>query len=204
VTARPGPGGRNGPLALLIVDGDNFLHEIRGRRDEGGMAWLLPRLTAWRPNGLHVVVALDGHAAPGLSLRQRGGRGVDIRHAGGRSADDLIVELLSARPYAERTRTVVVTRDRHLASRVREAYGVVHANTWLLERLEGPSTAPGSESGGAAARIGRGRPGRTVSPAPDRDELERDAPEREPWQPGRGATRKRGNPRRAARAGRRR
>ena len=52
-------------IDLLLIDGDNLLHDVRGSRDEGGVAWLLPRLSGWRPSHLRIVVGLDGHAAPG-------------------------------------------------------------------------------------------------------------------------------------------
>ena len=34
----------------VIIDGDNLLHAVRGSRDAGGVAWLLPRLRAWLPS----------------------------------------------------------------------------------------------------------------------------------------------------------
>ena len=74
-------------LELLLVDGDNLLHAVRGRRDEGGTAWLLPRLARWRPERLRVIVVLDGHPAPGEPMRQRA-LGIELHHAGSRSADD--------------------------------------------------------------------------------------------------------------------
>jgi hypothetical protein len=48
-------------IDLLLVDGDNLLHTARGRRDDGGVSWLLPELARWRRDVMRVVVALDGH-----------------------------------------------------------------------------------------------------------------------------------------------
>ena len=62
---------------LLLIDGDNLLHDVRGSRDEGGVAWLLPRLASWRPLHLRIVVGLDGHAAPGEASRTRATRGIE-------------------------------------------------------------------------------------------------------------------------------
>ena len=72
-------------VALLLVDGDNLLHAVRGGRDDGGVAWLLPRLSRWRPAGTRVVVALDGHPAHGESSRRRVATGIEFHHAGTRS-----------------------------------------------------------------------------------------------------------------------
>jgi hypothetical protein len=186
-------------LHLLLVDGDNLLHAVRGSRDDLGVAWLLPRLARWRPPGLRIVVALDGHAAPGESPRGRVGSGIEFRHAGARSADDLIIELLVQQPFTERAGVGVVTRDHGLAERVRRGGGLTRSLDWLVARLEDPaSSTRGGAAPVAAGNIGQGRPvSREAAPG-------REDEERTPWKPGRGATRKRGNPRRDAKATRRR
>jgi predicted RNA-binding protein with PIN domain len=184
-----------GDLELLLIDGDNLLHAVRGRRDQGGTAWLLPRLARWRPGGLRVVVVLDGHPAPGEPLRQRA-HGVEILHAGSRSADDVIVERLSERPYAERTQTAVVTRDRALRERVAATRGQTRSTDWLLRQLN-TAQRPVDKPGGDQAPVGIGR-GRVAGPAPG-GPADLESTGRTPWRPGRGATRKRGNPSRGAR-----
>ena len=73
-------------LDLLLIDGDNLLHDVRGARDEGGVAWLLPRLSGWRPAHLRIVLGLDGHPAPGEANRSRVTRGIEFHHSGRRSA----------------------------------------------------------------------------------------------------------------------
>ncbi len=101
--ARVTPPPKPADIDLLLVDGDNLLHEARGRRDDGGTGWLLPELARWRPPGMRVVVALDGHPAPGEPSRGRAAHGVEHHYAGSRSADDLLIELLSAQPYARQS-----------------------------------------------------------------------------------------------------
>ncbi len=162
-------------LSLLLVDGDNLLHDVRGGRDDGGVAWLLPRLARWRPPDLRIVVALDGHPAHGDASRRRAARGVEFHHAGGRS-------------------------DRGLAERARRNGGLARPVTWLMACLEEASPAPGRDQARpAAGSIARTKPLRGA-PAPSTA----DEAEPAPWRPGRGATRKRGNPRRGTRATRRR
>jgi hypothetical protein len=188
-------------LDLLLIDGDNLLHDVRGSRDEGGVAWLLPRLVAWRPDHLRIVVALDGHPAPGETARQRVTRGIEFLHSGSRSADDLLLELLADQPYAGRSRTAVVTRDRGLRTRVNRAGGLTRSLDWLTGELAGPGARGRSDQGQVRpVGIGQGkppRPGPVDSPAIEGEEGDA-------WTPGRGATKKRGNPRRRPKRGRRR
>jgi len=184
-------------LELLLIDGDNLLHEVRGTRDEGGVAWLLPRLSGWRPAHLRIVVGLDGHPAPGETGHQRVARGIEFHHSGSRSADDMLIDLLRSQPVAGRMRTAVVTRDRSLRARAVHAGGVTRTIDWLMREVAG-----GGARGGSAGpvRIGQAKP--PVRPRPQPDQPEAD--DRAGWAPGRGATRKRGNPRRPAKRSRRR
>lgn len=195
------PQGSVEDLDLLLIDGDNLLHDVRGSRDEGGVAWLLPRLRAWRPQHLRIVVGLDGHPPPGEASRVRASRGIEFHHSGRRSADDLLIEVLAAQPYAGRARTAVVTRDRGLQARATRAGGLTRSVDWLMRQVAGTSTggrrSPQGE--GKPVGIGQGKPPRSQPPAP----VEADDDQRS-WEPGRGATRKRGNPRRSAKRSRRR
>lgn len=185
-------------LELLLVDGDNLLHDVRGSRDAGGVAWLLPRLSGWRPSHLRIVVALDGHPAPGETSRARVTRGIEFHHSGSRSADDLIVDLLKAQPYAGRSRTAVITRDRGLQARASRAGGLTRSVDWLMRQLGG--SAASGRAGGRPAGIGQGKP----PPRRRGDGSGSDESDVDGWTPGRGATRKKGNPRRSPKRARRR
>lgn len=187
-------------IDVLLVDGDNLLHDVRGTRDEGGVAWLLPRLRSWRPAHLHIIVALDGHPPPSEPRRQRATRGIEFHHSGSRSADDLLIDTLKAQPYAGRVRTAVVTRDRGLQDRARRAGGATRSTDWLMKQVAAPASTAGSRPDGKPVGIGQGKP------PPPRHSAEPDADEaaRTSWQPGRGATAKKGNPRRSAKASRQR
>jgi hypothetical protein len=282
----PEVAGGGGPpeFELVLIDGDNLLHRVRGMRDEAGLRWLLPRLRAWLPQGSRALVMLDGQPDPGESLRRRVATGVEFQHSGNVDADTRLVQTLAARPYADRARTVVVTDDRQLGDRARQAGGQVRRLDWLVGGLAGAVGEPAVVGGGprepprrpwvARALLGAGAPGRGRSvagvkpPAGDRaavggdassagragvaggadvarpaadtsgresdgglltggirpvgigrgkaprssgspstpESSGSDAPEetrdadaeREPWKPGRGATRKRGNPKRGS------
>ena len=193
------PPGDLDDIELLLVDGDNLLHDVRGSRDEGGVAWLLPRLRGWRPDGVHIIVALDGHAPPGEARRKRATRGIDFHHSGSRSADDLLIDLVKAQPYAGRARTAVVTRDRGLQDRARRSGAATRSVDWLMRQVAGTGSSGGTEPKKRVG-IGQGKP----PPKRHFEPLEPGAEDRAAWQPGRGATRKKGNPRRGAKRTRRR
>lgn len=153
-------------LAFVLIDGDNLLHRVRGMRDEAGVAWLLPRLSAWRPAGVSVTVLLDGASDPGTPRRHRAASGITWEHSGRVDADTAIVEMARAQPYADRARTVVITDDRGLTDRARHAGVLTRRLDWLVEQLNHPTvpgTAPGAPSGG--------RPRRAVGIGARRDRL---------------------------------
>jgi hypothetical protein len=207
-------------LELLVIDGDNLLHRVRGMRDEAGIHWLLPRLRAWRPPEVRVILMLDGSPGPGVGRRQQVVPGIQMQHSGRIDADTAIVDLVRARGYAERARTVVVTDDRQLADRVRYGGVLVRRLDWLVDQLSRPNppsdrtaspvpaqaSGPASSSASApsptassfrAVGIGGGRPPRTTG-ATTPSSRDPDGTDPQPWKPGRGATTKRGNPRRTA------
>lgn len=173
------------PLAdvdLLLVDGNNLLHRTTGSVDASAVRGLVTQLRAALPGQVSTIVVLDGHAAAGTSSVERAGRGLEIRRAGAQSADDALVELATAQPFDRRARTLVVTDDRSLTERVRAVGGRTQRLDWLAGLLARPQ----------GRAVGVGRP--HVAPPPAEDDEER-----RPWQPGRGATRKTGNPRRTGR-----
>jgi hypothetical protein len=177
------------PLATtdrLIVDGSNFLPALAGRGDRVPQAALIGRLRAAIPASTGIELVFDGAREPGLR-GERIASGLLVRHAGRRSADDVILGLVDqARAVAGMSGVaglLVVTDDRALRSAV-QAIGARTAGTgWLLGRLDRPRLS--------APSVGNRRPPATPQITPRDDE-----PERTPWKPGRGATTKRGNPRR--------
>ena len=189
-------------IDLLLIDGDNLLHDVRGSRDEGGVAWLLPRLSGWRPQHLRIIVGLDGHPPPGEASRKRVTRGIDFHHSRSRSADDMLIDLLRAQPYAGRSRTAVVTRDRGLQARANRAGGITRSVDWLMQQVVGSQSRGGGQSGKTTKPVGIGQgkpPKKRHFDAPDPDEEARQS-----WQPGRGATKKTGNPKRSPKQSRQR
>jgi hypothetical protein len=171
-------------VELLLIDGNNLLMRTTGSAGPGAVRALLVRLGSTLPPATRAIVMLDGRPAAGLGRARRLGA-VEARHAGPLSADDALVELVASQPLP--ARALVISDDRQLRDRVRQMGAQTHRLASLQAILERPPGA-GPRAGGD---IGR-RP-----PAVEDD----DTDGRRPWQPGRGATRKTGNPRRRRRGG---
>jgi YacP-like NYN domain len=174
------------PLAAtdrLIVDGSNLLPALARQGGTVPQAAVIGRLRAAIPPSIGVELVFDGAPEPGMR-GERVASGLIVRHAGRRTADDLILDLVdqtgAAAGSAAVARLLVVTDDRALRSRIQRSGGRTAGVAWLLGRLERPKLSSPS--------VGNRRP--PADPAASEDV------EREPWKPGRGATVKRGNPRR--------
>jgi hypothetical protein len=188
---------RTDPLAgteRLIVDGSNLLYAL-GRRGGGPApaATLIGRLRGAIPPAVRIELVFDGPPDAGL----RGTRiasGLTVRHSGRYSADSLIDRLVAdaigsggtaEAAHAAGSAILVVSDDIELGRAIRRRGGRTAGTAWLTRRLD-------RESLSAPAAGNRRRPGPAPDPSGGRDE---DADERR-WRPGRGATRKTGNPRR--------
>lgn len=166
-------------IDLLLIDGNNLLHRTSGGADAGALRGLLARLRGALPAHVATLVMLDGHPAPGTDRRQRIAPNLDIQHAGSLSADDALLNLVRDKPHG----TTLVSDDRALRDKAMH----LGAHTQRLAWLEGLLGAVGPSTG-----IGSGNRRHSEDARPERDAL----PERAPWKAGRGATKKRGNPRR--------
>jgi hypothetical protein len=190
-------GDHRDPLAetsRLVVDGTNLLHALRRGSGAAPPAALVGRLRAAIPAPVVIDVVFDGPPDPGMSSR-RAASGMTLHHSGRRSADALIAMLVGGpleRPDPlGASGTLVVTDDVGLRGRVRALGARTAGTSWLLGRVD--------RVGLSAPAAGRRRPPPPPAAGPGDD---RDG-DREPWKPGRGATTKRGNPRRTPRHRRR-
>ena len=202
------------PLAStewLMVDGTNLLHALAKSPVAAPRSALIGRLRGAVPASIAIDVVFDGPAEPGLR-GERIASGLRIRYSGGRTADAVLLSLVDETRANDgplgTAAILVVTDDRDLRHAL-QAKGARTAGTaWLLGRLDrtsrptGPRPA-GSRSGvsrSGGSRSGDARRGGAYPPAepgssPDPEDEQR-------WEPGRGATVKKGNPRRAPRSGR--
>jgi len=170
-------------IARLLIDGNNLLYRVSGGVAEGSIRLLLAKLGNVVPPEIDTIVMLDGHPAAGTDRRQRIRRGLEIHHAGGLSADDALLNIVRDIAATDRAGVAIVTDDRSLTEKARH----LGARTKRLDWLEGLLERPAPQS----RRVSIGRTGVPQPAQPDT--------ERQPWQPGRGATTKRGNPRRRRR-----
>ena len=169
------------PLAntdRLVVDGTNLLYALSRGPERQPPAALIGRLRAIIPATIAIELVFDGPPERGLR-GERIASGVTVRYSGGRSADALIVSLVDdvrATDGSDATAAILaVTDDRDLRNQLRLRGARSAGADWLIGRLErGKLAAPAA---------GNRRP-----PASDatRDD------ERPGWEPGRGATTKRG------------
>ena len=171
-------------ITRLLVDGTNLLHAL-GRAD-GPLppAAVIGRLRALVPAGVDATVVLDGTPAPG-AIDRRVTSGIEVRYSGRRPADALLVDLAGMAPET----SLVVTDDNELATSLRRFGARTVRTGWLADRLgrqrlESPSA-------------GRPKPPAGRPPETTGDE----EPQRSGWNPGRGATKKTGNPKRRRPAG---
>ncbi|MEO6350979.1 MAG: hypothetical protein ABIP53_10045 [Candidatus Limnocylindrales bacterium] len=169
---------------VLLIDGNNLLHRVSGSVEPGAQRLLIARIRAAVPASLATVMMLDGYAAAGTARKQQVSKGFEIRHAGSITADDALLRIIHDTPIHDRHELIIVTDDRPLADRARGMGARTQRLQWLEAILNAPQPRP-------SAGIGAGRPQASFEPV-----------EREPWTPGRGATRKRGNPKRGNPRGR--
>jgi hypothetical protein len=187
------------PLSIttrLVIDGTNLLHAISTTPGSAPPAALIGRLRAAIPAPIAIEVVLDGPADPGLR-NERIAAGVRVRHSGRRTADSVILDALDdvrREDGPDGTHGIlVVTDDRDLRHGARLRGARTAGARWLLGRLE-----PGRL---AAPSVGNRRPPPTPAAGTTKVDADDDDDDRQRWTPGRGATVKKGNPRKAPRGG---
>jgi hypothetical protein len=181
----------------LLIDGSNLLHAIgRGRGGPAPAATLVGRLRAVIPAAIRIEIVFDGPPDRGLQ-GTRIASGLTVRHSGRYSADSLIDRLVAdaigtggtpEAAHAVGAGILVVTDDIELGRSIRRRGGRTAGAAWLTGRLERPVLS--------APAIGIRRPARPTAPPDGSQGQGPDDEDRRRWQPGRGATKKTGNPKR--------
>ena len=170
----------------LLIDGTNLLYVLTRKPGAAPQAALIGRLRAIVPASIGIEVVFDGAPEPGMR-GERVASGLLVRHAGRRSADEVLLSLVDeTRATAGSAATgalLVVSDDHALRSALRAKGARTAGSKWLLGRLDRPKLS--------APSVGNRRPARG-GPDDDRSTAG-DGPR---WKPGRGATTKKGNPRR--------
>jgi hypothetical protein len=187
------------PLAAtqrLLVDGTNLLHALSRRPGAAPAAALIGRLRGAIPASVAIELVFDGPAERGLR-NERIASAVRVRYGGNRSADAVILSLVDevrGLDGAEGAAVLlVVTDDRDLRYGARLRGARTAGATWLLGRLDSRKLA--------APSVGNPRSPRPPQQPHPGNLAADDADDRPGWKPGRGATTKRGNPKRAPRTG---
>ena len=170
----------------LLIDGTNLLHVLSRKAGTAApQAALIGRLRAIVPAAIGIELVFDGSPERGMR-GERVAAGLIVRHAGRRTADDLLLSLVEetrAAVGASGTAGLLVVSDDHDLRALLRAKGARTAGTaWLVGRLDRPKLS--------APSVGNRRPPASGAGGPRED------PDRPGWKSGRGATTKRGNPRR--------
>ncbi|HHQ48015.1 MAG TPA: hypothetical protein ENK19_03930 [Acidobacteria bacterium] len=115
----------------LLIDGNNLAYRLAGSADRDAVRRKV--LDFVRGQKVTVTLFFDGPSPAGRPDREVLGP-VTVLYGGRRSADDLIVQRIPSGPHA--ASFTVVTDDRALARRVRNAGGQVLSLSGWMERLE--------------------------------------------------------------------
>jgi hypothetical protein len=202
----PMPSPDRDPLAAtqrLLVDGTNLLHSLSRGAGAAPAATLIGRLRAIIPAHVAIELVFDGPPERGLR-NERIASGTTVRYGGPRSADAVILSLVDdvrMLDGADGTATLlIVTDDRDLRYGARMRGARTAGSAWLLGRLGSGRLSSSSIGNPRPPRRagGAGAAGGAAGSPPGGDE---DDEERVGWHPGRGATTKRGNPKRSPKAG---
>lgn len=193
------------PLATterLLVDGTNLLHSLSRAPGGAPPAALIGTLRAVVPGSVAIELVFDGPPERGLR-GERIASGTSVRYGGPRSADAVILALVDDVRMVDgpdgTAGLLVVTDDRDLKHEARMRGARTAGSAWLLGRLAGGRLSSASIGNPRPPRPSRrSAPTETSTSQSDGDPAETN---RVGWQPGRGATTKRGNPRRAPKAG---
>ena len=192
----------NDPLAgvtRLLVDGTNLLHAMSSGPDRQPPAAVIGRLRGAIPAETSIELVFDGPPERGLR-GERIAHGVSVRFSGRHTADTILVTLVEdvamaagAPPGGGSPATdaiLVVTDDRDLRFALQRRGARTAGTAWLVTRLARPrlmSPSVGNPRPPVPPRLQQGPPSATRDP---------DSEGRR-WSPGRGATRKTGNAKRA-------
>jgi hypothetical protein len=173
-------------VELVVIDGNNLLHALRGRgRDGGGASGTAPqpasaiigRIRSAIPPSVRVELILDGSPS---GITGRLATGMSVEYSRRSTADELILYRLSRQldegGPASTWPILAVTDDRALRDGVRARGGRCAGTAWLLRRLDGterpirgrPGTPPPARPR-AGTGLGNGRPpGPRRNPRSDR------------------------------------
>jgi predicted RNA-binding protein with PIN domain len=196
-------------VSRLLVDGNNLLHALSRGQDRLPPAALIGRLRAAVPGETTIELVFDGPPEKGVR-GERIAHGVSVRYGGRFSADTILVTLVddvamvAGAPRGGASSAtdaiLVVTDDRDLRFALQRRGARTAGTSWLVTRMERPRLMAPSVGNPRPPRppsIAQRPPSSVRSPAAGQGADPDPEGGREPWSPGRGATRKTGNGKRS-------
>jgi predicted RNA-binding protein with PIN domain len=182
----------------LLIDGTNLLHALSKSKVAAPRSALIGRLRGVVPPSIAIDVVFDGPSEPGLR-GERIASGLRVRYSGGRTADAVLLSLVDETRAVDgplgTAAILVVTDDRDLRLGLRHKGARTAGTAWLLGRLDRPASNAAARRKTTLAN----HPPRPARPTADGDR-DPDASDGPRWEPGRGATVKKGNPRRRSKS----
>jgi len=115
----------------FLIDASNLGGALAGARGARDAQAVIAFLAPWARGRGHVLVVFDGPERPEIARRYGA---LEVRWSGARSADEALVDLVARDP----ARWTVVTNDRALARRCRDAGAQVEPATALAARVARP------------------------------------------------------------------
>ncbi|MDX6573575.1 MAG: YacP-like domain [Gaiellales bacterium] len=197
-------------VSRLLIDGNNLLHALSRGQDRLPPAALIGRLRAAVPGETTIELVFDGPPEKGVR-GERIAHGVSVRYGGRFSADTILVTLVddvamvAGAPRGGASSAtdaiLVVTDDRDLRFALQRRGARTAGTSWLVTRMERPRLMAPSVGNPRPPRppsIAQRPPSSVRSPAAGQGaDPDPEGDGREPWSPGRGATRKTGNGKRS-------
>ena len=209
------PGDPFAGVERVLVDGTNLLHRLSRGPERQPPAALIGRLRAAIPATAQIELVFDGPPDRGTK-GARIASGLTVRYAGRFSADTVLITLVEETAIAASgsptgpgaDRVLVISDDRDLRHELQRRGARTAGSAWLIGRLErtrlaAPTSGNARPPGGGIGAGRTARPGGDPNRSGHSGQPDGDDDGREPWRPGRGATAKTGNGRRAPRATRR-
>jgi hypothetical protein len=182
----------------LLVDGTNLLFAMSRAPGAAPGSALIGRLRGAVPPSVAIDVVFDGPGERGLR-NERIASGLRVRYSGPRTADAVLLSLVDETRAvdgpAATAAILVVTNDRELKGQLHARGARTAGADWLLGRLD----RVGSGRPPAGVKTKPAKPATKPRPVPTTPS-EDDDPDAGRWEPGRGATVKKGNPRKAPRS----
>jgi hypothetical protein len=121
----------------VLIDGNNLIFALP---DSVGRSGLCDKLSTLLEKEPQICVVFDGPPPPGGLAGQIEATGIEVRYSAGRTADEVIMELISA--HTAPRRLTVVSSDREIRKAARRRRCMVLTSPQFAKQLQEESPRP--------------------------------------------------------------